>query len=122
MDASLRAYYEVGVPYACPPRWTPCVTLPLRPGLAHRLPQRASARRTSSRTTARACAGPAPPRAGRKPSLPGSGVRLPGRRAGLPDTRPFPTPPQPTPRSLHRGRELGRDGARVPLPWSPVGG
>ncbi|WP_408669486.1 glycoside hydrolase family 13 protein [Kocuria marina] len=55
-------------------------------------------------------------------SLPGSAYIYQGDELGLPEHTELPDAARQDP-TFHRtaGSELGRDGARVPLPWSPVG-
>lgn len=55
-------------------------------------------------------------------SLPGSAYVYQGDELGLPEHTELPDAARQDP-TFHRtaGAELGRDGARVPLPWSPVG-
>ncbi|RLZ03251.1 alpha-amylase [Kocuria tytonicola] len=55
-------------------------------------------------------------------SLPGSAYVYQGDELGLPEHTALPDDTREDP-AFHRtgGAELGRDGARVPLPWSPVG-
>ncbi|WP_290499891.1 glycoside hydrolase family 13 protein [Kocuria sp. UBA5001] len=55
-------------------------------------------------------------------SLPGSAYVYQGDELGLPEHTELPDDARQDP-TFHRslGAELGRDGARVPLPWSPVG-
>ncbi len=55
-------------------------------------------------------------------SLPGSAYVYQGDELGLPEHTSLPDAAREDP-TFHRtaGAELGRDGARVPLPWSPVG-
>ncbi|MDT0118829.1 glycoside hydrolase family 13 protein [Kocuria sp. PD6] len=55
-------------------------------------------------------------------SLPGSAYIYQGDELGLPEHTELPDAARQDP-TFHRtaGSELGRDGARVPLPWAPVG-
>ena len=55
-------------------------------------------------------------------SLPGSAYIYQGDELGLPEHTELPDAARQDP-TFHRtsGSELGRDGARVPLPWSPMG-
>ncbi|RKQ35046.1 glycoside hydrolase family 13 protein [Kocuria tytonis] len=55
-------------------------------------------------------------------SLPGSAYIYQGDELGLPEHTELPDAARQDP-TFHRtaGAELGRDGARVPLPWSPAG-
>ncbi|WP_423446855.1 alpha-amylase family glycosyl hydrolase [Kocuria sp. KSNUG] len=55
-------------------------------------------------------------------SLPGSAYVYQGDELGLPEHTALPDAAREDP-TFHRtaGAELGRDGARVPLPWSPAG-
>jgi alpha-glucosidase len=55
-------------------------------------------------------------------ALPGSAYLYQGEELGLPEVATLPAEARQDPTFFRSaGREIGRDGARVPLPWTPAG-
>jgi len=55
-------------------------------------------------------------------ALPGSAYIYQGEELGLPEVTDLPDDARQDPSFRHGGRTVGRDGCRVPLPWSRTGG
>lgn len=122
VDASLRAYYEVGAPCTWVLSNHDTVRHASRYGLGSRTAypngigaQDEQPHHGQGLRRARAAALV-------ELSLPGSAYVYQGDELGLPEHTSLPDAAREDP-TFHRtaGAELGRDGARVPLPWSPVG-
>lgn len=122
VDASLRAYYEVGAPCTWVLSNHDTVRHASRYGLGSRTAypngigaQDEQPHHGQGLRRARAAALV-------ELSLPGSAYVYQGDELGLPEHTSLPDAAREDP-TFHRtaGAELGRDGARVPLPWSPAG-
>ena len=122
IDASLRANYEVGAPCTWVLSNHDTVRHASRYGLDSRtaypngigaLDEQPHRERGLRRARAAALV---------ELSLPGSAYIYQGDELGLPEHTDLPDDVREDP-TFHRtgGAELGRDGARVPLPWSPAG-